>query len=487
MTDHDHTPRSDPHDHDRAADERIDALARAAGSELRRPAPADGIARVQRTSRQRQATRIGAAGVAAVAILAVGAIVIGGRDGDETLVPATVTTVETDDTVDSTVPESTVPTEAVPATTPGSTPATESPTPNSSSTMPPNAAGDPEVMYASQEFAAMFGSEVSTVDPRTGEVLSTFVVDDAAVEDSRAAQDALIGTTSLRRESVDGPPSISYQMRIGEVVYRHATLPSEIPTIGDQDPTDLPFYDRCQQAEVIVEGAVATAVPERARSITASPDGRWLAVVAGVCPAPGTLADQVTSPAGGVDGFTVSVQVFDATRPDLPGRTLIDGIVPADLTLLSFSADGRFLAVESFRAPSLRVFDLDAGTELNPPASGDDECTVQGTRWSRFVGPWVGGTSLALLATCPEETRLVLHDVARGVIETRVIPGGPAEAFQFSADVDRAHFDLPETAWFTVCRADTTTCWIGQGAGPLVELPGVAQTSFLPLGFNAGG
>jgi hypothetical protein len=68
-----------------------------------------------------------------------------------------------------------------------------------------------------------------------------------------------------------------------------------------------------------------------------------------------------------------------------------------------------------------------------------------------------------------------------------VVPGGPAEAFQVTADVDRAHFDRPETAWFTLCRFDTSMCWIGQGAGALVELPGAAQASFLPLGFEPGG
>ena len=30
-------------------------------------------------------------------------------------------------------------------------------------------------------------------------------------------------------------------------------------------------------------------------------------------------------------------------------------------------------------------------------------------------------------------------------------------------------------------------CWIGQGGGPVVELPGSGEASFLPLGFTYGG
>ena len=95
---------------------------------------------------------------------------------------------------------------------------------------------------------------------------------------------------------------------------------------------------------------------------------------------------------------------------DVPGRTVLDGLSSNDLSTLSFSADGRFLAVESFGTPSLRVVDLESGTELDPAAP--DDCTVQGTKWSRSPGLWVGGTSLALVVTCPDETQLVIHDVA---------------------------------------------------------------------------
>ena len=57
-------------------------------------------------------------------------------------------------------------------------------------------------------------------------------------------------------------------------------------------------------------------------------------------------------------------------------------------------------------------------------------------------------------------------------------------------EIDRATFTDPADAWFTLCdTTDTTdtTCWIGHGSDPLVELPGVAHASFLPLGFTPGG
>ncbi len=50
-----------------------------------------------------------------------------------------------------------------------------------------------------------------------------------------------------------------------------------------------------------------------------------------------------------------------------------------------------------------------------------------------------------------------------------------------------AHFDRPETAWFTMCNPVAAICWVGQGSNPLVELPGRVQASFLPLGFEYGG
>ena len=487
MNDHDHTPRSDPHDHDRAADERIDALARAAGSELRRPAPADGIARVQRATRRRQATRIGAAGVTAVAILAVGAIVIGGRDGDETLVPATVTTVETDDTVGSTVPDPTnEPSPTVTEVNDETLPSVGSTTPPSTPVeVPPNAAGDPEVVYVSQDLASMFGSEVSTVDPRTGEVRSTFVVDDAASEASRAAQNALLGTTSLvgtRRET--GGDWFTTDYTVGSITYSIDALPSEVGLEGLSDEA-LALFDRCSMSGWTVTGSDASALPERIRSMAFSADGRWLVVVGGECPVPGTLVDGV------FDGrFDLPVTLFDATRPDRPGIVLVDAVSGFDPVLqITFSPDARFVTVQSagafFGFTQIRVFDATSGEEI--PVLGDD-CSMSGTRWSRFVGPWIGDSSLALQYTCDGATGLLVRDLVSGE-ELDVDAAAAADTTLVSTDIDTEHYDRPANAWFTICVGSpaATRCSIGQGAGPLVELPGVAQASFLPLGFEYGG
>jgi len=45
----------------------------------------------------------------------------------------------------------------------------------------------------------------------------------------------------------------------------------------------------------------------------------------------------------------------------------------------------------------------------------------------------------------------------------------------------------PLDARFTMCNAAVGTCWIGNGDRALVEVPGSAVLSFLPLGFNYGG
>ena len=187
---------TDHHDltNDSSADDaRIDALARSAGAELRRPAPADGIARVQRAKRTRQLTQVGAGGFAAVLLVGAGVVAFRGGDTDRRVVPATVSL--PDSTVpDSTVPDSTVPDSTVPDTVaPSSTvPATTVP-----ATTPPNVAGAPSVIYTSGGGFSSFGSEVSTVDVATGAVTGTVTVDQALSDASRAAQDALGGEQAL--------------------------------------------------------------------------------------------------------------------------------------------------------------------------------------------------------------------------------------------------------------------------------------------------
>ena len=77
----------DQHDPDRdAVDARIDALARERGSELRRPAPADGLAHVRTVRRRQQVVRT-AGGVGVIALLAIGVNAIVTND-DGTVAPA---------------------------------------------------------------------------------------------------------------------------------------------------------------------------------------------------------------------------------------------------------------------------------------------------------------------------------------------------------------------------------------------------------------
>ena len=64
---------------DDAADARIDAMARNAGRELRRPAPQQGMARVERARRSRQITRVVSGGAAAVVLVAVGIVALNNR------------------------------------------------------------------------------------------------------------------------------------------------------------------------------------------------------------------------------------------------------------------------------------------------------------------------------------------------------------------------------------------------------------------------
>jgi hypothetical protein len=489
MTDHDHLSNTP----DPGADDRIDALARAAGNELRRPAPADGIASVQRAKRRRQTAQLGGAGVAAVAILAVGAIAIGGRDAGPTVVPATVSTVDTPDrTTPDTTPDTTVLVdETVPETTGGPTPTSDPPPDTTVVAVPPNAAGAPSAVYTSATPVVMADGDQTLVDPVTGEVLGTEPMDaDAA----RAAQDALLGRTSLPVTRTSGGSSgqnafgqddfgyFTNEYDIGGITYALDALPSEVSDIGAFSPETLGRFDRCGQSELRVTGAAADALPDRASTLTFSADGRWSTVLSATCSDPGTLAD------GRSPSIEWSVTLFDATRPDLPGRTIGDLIEPV-IGTSSFSPDGQYVAVEANEG--LRFFETDTGTEIDVVS---EECFASGTKWSRFIGPWIGESSVALQVRCDDTWSLQVEDLATG---ESIDVAAPVDEIDFGlvVDVDFAHYDRPSNTWFTMCvttfDAGTSTqsfdCWIGQGGGPLVELTDTAEASFLPLGFTYGG
>ncbi|HSJ91989.1 MAG TPA: hypothetical protein VK917_07960 [Ilumatobacter sp.] len=124
MTDH-----LTPHDTDAADDETFEQLARAAGAELRRPAPPDGMQRLRAARRRQQVTRSVVAGGAAVLLVGMGTFVaLRGTDdpGDLATQP------------DPTIPEpapTTIPSAPAPTTLPEPSPTT---IPSTPPTLPAN-------------------------------------------------------------------------------------------------------------------------------------------------------------------------------------------------------------------------------------------------------------------------------------------------------------------------------------------------------------
>lgn len=446
------------------ADARIDEMARAAGGALRRPAPADGIARAQRSKRTKQTTRLAIAGTAVLALGVIGVAAFGGDDPNR-VGPADTTTATTvpgtgaPTTVDSTVAPST----------------SEQPT----TTAAPNPAGAPEVVYGTPVSVVEVTDGVQTLfDPVTGAVIGTAPVD---FEESRRVQDELYGQGVMRAEFFEDPArtgGLLSRYVIEGITYSIETLPSEITSLEFQDQTALPRFDRCGQAELVVEGATGSALPERITSMSVGADGRFLVVLSAECTETGTLLDgYATQP------YDITVQVFDAANPDTPGRTLMTADAEdCQCSLSGFSFDGSFLAVRTFNEGTLfRVFDLGLGTEV----VFDDQLCGQGfTSFADGAGPWVGATSLAVQLDCGESRFLLIRDLAPGGEELRIelITEDPP-----TVEVDLAHFDSPSTAWFTVCSFGMSTCWVGHGDEPLVELTGMQEASFVPLGFRYGG
>lgn len=164
MTDH-----LTPHDTDTSdtSDDAFDRLARSAGAELRRPAPADGMQRVRTARRRQQATRSVVAGGAAVLVLGLGTFVaLRGTDdgGDVATLP------------DPTVPEPTVVPTTIPVVVPTDVPApTPTTIPPAPTTVPPNdevdewlaeqrAAGRTQVYRAAGDGTEAFGLVAQSPD-----------------------------------------------------------------------------------------------------------------------------------------------------------------------------------------------------------------------------------------------------------------------------------------------------------------------------------
>ena len=79
--------------------------------------------------------------------------------------------------------------------------------------------------------------------------------------------------------------------------------------------------------------------------------------------------------------------------------------------LATYSANGRFVALETYEDDSqYHVFDLESGDELDVT----EGCSAVGTNHSRFIGPWIGQSSIALMLDCADGQRLLVRDLMPG-------------------------------------------------------------------------
>jgi hypothetical protein len=436
---------------DNAADARIDAMARSAGSQYRRPAPTQGIARVQRARRTQQVSRAVMGTTAALAFVAVGVLAVNRRNANEAPAVATIGNTEPQASaplnVASSVPPPTPSATAAPSVAPVDSTATAPADPVATNGAGP--AGSPSVVYVSKE--GPFSTEQDLVDPVTGQVIGTESTD---FDKSRAAQVAL----GLDYIGADGAP---YFFR--PVVDEDGTF----------TPEDFPDSDRCRQN--VVTRPAGSTIPERVSSLYVSSDGRRVVTVSAVCPEPGTLvADGDTALQ-----FESILQVFDGENPTAPGRMLATPQPTDGLYSPSFSGDGRFFSTGT------DIYDLDSTAKVDLGL----ECPEFGFfPLSRWAGPWVGDSSIALSLDCGSAgAKLVVRDL--------LAPGGdlevaiPPAAFEgLTLEIDHVHYTTPGDAWFTICGGGATpNCWVGHGNNPLVEIPGVREASFITLGYYPGG
>ena len=426
---------------DSSSDANIDAMARAAGRELRRPAPPDGVASAYRTRKKKTAVRAAVGGTAVAALMAIGAIaVFGGEDDDNSVIPAE----------------------------PSSPTSPSDPTPtNPPTTIPPTTVDPGVVTEAPQWVYTITGDPfdpqavLTLVDPVTGEVIRTEPID---VDASLDAQN------DLPRPRSSGV--------VGDVEYDF------LPVVYDGGTLNLDAYpdvDMCGQNVLTVTSPNGSALPERALAVSISPDNRWVLVLSAECPEDGTM---------GADGtvtqepFTATLQLFDATHPEEPGRTLMTDVAPFNIGTLSFSGNSRFAALESYEGPHYSIFDVTTGERIDIAAG----CAISGTNYSRFVGPFVGESSIALMLDCAEGGQsFLVKDLMPGGEELNVPVATSTPGITPRAEIDYEHFTSPSTAWYIVCDLSVETCSIGQGNGDLVEVTGVSDASFLPLGFYPGG
>lgn len=470
-----------------ATDARVDAMARSAGNELRRPAPENGLTRVHRVRRTQQVTRAALGGTAALALVAVGFLAVNRRKDDVTpadSVPVTEpqasapVTVAPPPTADPStqVPVPTLAAEPTPSA-PGTAPA-ELPEPTSETTAPGPAGaspaagslGAPSVIYASSDFESYDNSRtMSLLDPLTGKVTSTEPVDIQRSQEAQAAR------YRPRRTSAD----------LGSVGYDFTEATWESDTFN----FDLnPNTDLCSQNIVTVKAPAGSTLPARARELAIGDDDRFVVTLSAACPEPGIMDERGI---GTSTPFEKVLTVFDAQHPERPGRALASywsDLLKGSSTLpwgddVKLSGNGRFAAVSTLTGAvagvnGYDVFDLETGERLDSGV----RCTTNHVSGARFVGPWAGASTLVTIDRCADGQTLMMRDVATG--EELRVPVPASDGLVY-IEIDYAHFTTPSDAWFTICAPQAKKCSIGHGS-TLTEID-ATEAAFVPVGFYPGG
>jgi hypothetical protein len=450
------------------SDDRIDALARTAGSELRRSPSPSHLARVHRVKRQRHLAQAAAGGVAVVALIA-GGFALANRDDGEQLVPATAPTTVLDTTPPSVAPVITVaptpvPSAPAPAPTTAAVPVTTSTatTASATTTIAVDPTG-PEVLFLAGQSGAT--DEQRVIDLRTLDEVGTEPLDDArASEHRRRSEPRLESSTGVRYE---------------------------LASVTDDNPTDgIPIIDECGQQNVLIDGAppAGVAVPSMASFIEVSSDGRsLLAIFTPDC------AASVAANAGAdvMRRYEQEIWIFDADDPAAPGRLSFTAPSPErEFYGASFSDDGRWVALEhNLNSPNpdgdelisqlgLDVIELATGRALD---IADPNCRI--VDYGQFREVFVGSGHYALTKRCSDGLYVELNALD-GDLERREwrIPGIGDESY-LTVEVWPPSLDGTVTflAVATTQTEGSSRMFLGQG-DEVRELPFTdARASFGPL------
>jgi hypothetical protein len=452
------------------SDAAVDAMARNAGNQLRHPAPTNGFARLQRAKRTHQITRAAMGTTAALALVVVGVLTLNRRAANESPAVATIGGSEPQASAPIDPNSTALPPTTVAVTTALAPVNPDVSAPPDSTAQPggPGAVGAPSAVFT---VAATSGQPVdpndpaaisgqSLVDPLTGRVTGTEPLD---WDKSEAAQQAAgLATSNLQQLAQD---LFGFQ----KVIYDGGTLNTD-------------FYsdvDLCGQNTV--NRPANSAMPDHALDLVVSNDGKRVITASAVCPEAGKMGEDGS---GTALSFDVTVQVFDVDRPEVAGRLL--GKMPRTeyASQLYLSGNGRFASwatdVDSKRA--VVFFDLEANTRVEDTT----DCEIVWSRYSRYNGTFIGASSSAEGLRCSDGWKLRVRDLQSGSSLEIPVPNTTNSSFP-SVEVDIAHYSTPESAWFTMCDAAQSRCWIGHGADPLVELTDTTEASFLPLGYYPGG